>query len=239
MTMPDRADIVFRNADVVDGTGAARRVADVAVTDDRIVAMGTLARTKGATEIDAKGRVLAPGFIDVHTHDDYVLLAKPEMTPKLSQGVTTVVVGNCGVSLAPLATASRPPAPLDLVAGDAGWTYPDFRSYFAALDSAPPAINGAALVGHSSLRVGVMDRTDRPAQGAEIARMRAMLEEGLESGAIGFSTGLAYRTAAAAPTEEVIEISRALTRHGALYVTHMRNEGDGVLDSIDETLAIG
>ena len=239
MTPPDRADIVFRNADVVDGTGATRHVADVAVTDDRVVAVGALARTKGATEIDAKGRVLAPGFIDVHTHDDYVLLAKPEMTPKLSQGVTTVVVGNCGVSLAPLATASRPPAPLDLVAGDAGWTYPDFRSYFAALDKAPPAVNGVALVGHSSLRVGVMDRTDRPAQGAEVARMRAMLEEGLESGTIGFSTGLAYRTAAAAPTEEVIEIARALTRHGALYVTHMRNEGDGVLDSIDETLAIG
>ncbi len=237
--IPERCDIVFRNATVIDGTGAPRRRADLGVADDRIVAVGDLSRVKGGVEIDASGRVLAPGFIDVHTHDDYVLLAKPEMTPKLSQGVTTVVVGNCGVSLAPLASAARPPAPLDLVAGDAGWDYPDFGSYFTALDRAPPAINAAALVGHSSLRVLAMDRLDRAATPDEVRAMRRILEDGLEAGAIGFSTGLAYRTAIAAPTLEVIEIARALTRHRALYVTHMRNEGDQIFESIDETLAIG
>ncbi|MFO0996409.1 MAG: D-aminoacylase [Alphaproteobacteria bacterium] len=233
------ADIVFRNATVVDGTGAAGFVADVAIADDRILAVGMLASSRAASEIDAKGKVLAPGFIDVHTHDDFVLLSKPDMTPKISQGVTTVVVGNCGVSLAPLDVRGRPPAPLDLVAGDDQWHFANFKRYFSALGSDPSAVNSVSLVGHSTLRFGAMDRLDRPATNAEIKGMRGALEEGLDAGAIGFSTGLAYKTAIAAPTEEVIEISRALTAYEALYVTHMRNEGDGIIGSLEETFAIG
>ncbi len=236
---PEKADILFRGATVIDGTGATRFKADVAVTDDRIVAIGDLAQTKGASEIDARGHVLAPGFIDVHTHDDFVLLSKAEMTPKVSQGVTTVVVGNCGVSLAPLDVKGRPPAPLDLIAGEDEWHFGTFRRYFASLDSDPSTVNSIALVGHSTLRFGIMDRLDRPATGTEIKRMRTALEEALAAGAIGFSTGLAYKIAIAAPTEEVIEVARALTAHRALYVTHMRNEGDGILDSLEETFVIG
>jgi len=235
----ERADLVIRGSTIVDGTGAARAPGDIAVSGDRIVAVGDLARVRGGREIGAKGLVAAPGFIDVHTHDDHVLLSKADMTPKVSQGVTTVVVGNCGVSLAPLRVEGRPPPPLDLVAGDGEWRYETFGAYLDALDRDPSAPNAACLVGHSTLRAGVMDSLNRPAGAGEIRSMRASLEGALESGAIGFSTGLAYRIASAAPTTEVIEIARALTAHRALYVTHMRNESDQVLDSLEETFSIG
>ena len=222
---PERCDILIRNGTVVDGTGGPARCADVAVTDDRIVSVGDLSRTKGGREIDATGLAVAPGFIDVHTHDDYVLLSKPEMTPKLSQGVTTVVVGNCGVSVAPLKTSGRPPPPLDLLAGEGHWRFDSFAKYLDALDQDAPAINGVAMVGHSTLRAGAMDRFDRAASGSEIRAMRAGLEEALEAGAIGLSTGLAYKIAINAPTDEVIELSKGLlAAHGALYATHMRND---------------
>lgn len=237
---PERCDILIRNGAVVDGTGGPIRHAGVAVTDDRIVAVGDLKRTKGGREIDAAGLVVAPGFIDVHTHDDYVLLSKPEMTPKLSQGVTTVVVGNCGVSVAPLKTPGRPPPPLDLLAGEGHWRFDSFAKYLDALDQDAPAINGVAMVGHSTLRAGVMDRFDRPASASEIRGMRAGLEEALDAGAIGLSTGLAYKIAINAPTDEVIELSKGLlAAHGALYATHMRNEAEKVLDAMDESFAIG
>ncbi len=121
-----KPDLVIRNAWIVDGTGAPRRKGGVAVADERIVAAGELGEVTGATEIDAGGRVLAPGFIDAHTHDDRALLVDPLMTCKVSQGVTTVVAGNCGVSLAPLTTQVRPPAPMDLVCDDTAGFYLDF-----------------------------------------------------------------------------------------------------------------
>ncbi|MCH8038656.1 MAG: amidohydrolase family protein, partial [Proteobacteria bacterium] len=135
-----KPDLVIRNAWIVDGTGAPRRKGGVAVVDDRIVAAGELGDLTGATEIDAGGRVLAPGFIDAHTHDDRALLVDPLMTCKVSQGVTTVVAGNCGVSLAPLTTRDRPPAPLDLVCADPAGFYPDFGAYLDALDADPVSV---------------------------------------------------------------------------------------------------
>ncbi len=196
-----KPDLVIRNARLIDGSGASARAGDLAVADDRIVALGALDGIQGAREIDAGGKALAPGFIDPHTHDDRALLSDPLMSCKVSQGVTTVVAGNCGVSLAPLHTGRRPPPPLDLVCADPKGFFADFGAYLKALDGAPPALNMVGQVGHASLRLGAMDRLDRAATGAEIVAMRGALEAALEAGAVGLSTGLFYKPAMAAPTE--------------------------------------
>ena len=234
----ERCDVVFRNATVIDGSGAPRREADVAVRGERIAALGRLEGWRAETVIDASGRVLAPGFIDVHTHDDRLLLAEPHMTPKLSQGVTTVIGGNCGISLAPL-VADRVPPPLDLLDAGGSYRYPRFADYLEELGARPAALNAALLVGHSTLRVATMDRLERAATRSEIARMRAIVAESLDAGAIGLSTGLFYAPANAAPTEEVIELCAPLRARGALYVTHMRDEAEHLLESLDETFRIG
>jgi N-acyl-D-amino-acid deacylase len=239
--MGDRArcDLKLVGGEVIDGTGAARRRADVAIVDDRITAVGDLSDVAAGRTVDVAGKVVAPGFVDVHTHDDRALLSKPTMDMKVSQGVTSVVVGNCGVSLAPLVLDRRPPPPLDLLGDEDWWNYKTFDDFLGAVDEAPASVNAAFLVGHSTLRVGAMDDVYRAAESHEIRAMRDTLEASLDAGAVGFSTGLFYAPAAKAPTEEVIEIARALKAHGARYVTHMRDEGDNVLKSLEETFLIG
>jgi N-acyl-D-amino-acid deacylase len=160
----------------------------------------------------------------------------------VSQGVTTVVAGNCGISLAPAPNGMRPPVavPLDLLDDEGGWfRFRSFAEYAAALREAPAATNCALLVGHSMLRLQTMDRLERPASVAEVERMRAMVEEALAAGAIGVSTGLYYEPASAAPTDEVIEVCRPLSARKGLYCTHMRDEGDRVLESLEESFAVG
>src|SRR5690606_28413172 len=166
------------------------------------------------------------GFIDAHTHDDRLMLSAPDMVPKVSQGVTTVIAGNCGVSLAPAPRGMRNPVtpPLDLLDDEGAWfRFRTFGDYVRALGENPPAVNCALLVGHSALRVQAMDRLDRPASGAEREAMRRLADEALAAGAIGVSTGLYYEPAMAAPTEEVIDVCRPLAARGGLYCTHMRD----------------
>ena len=237
--MREVATIIFRGGQVIDGSGAAAISADVAVNGDRILAVGSIAGSSGAEVVDISGHVIAPGFIDVHTHDDRLLLSAPDMSPKASQGVTTVVTGNCGISLAPLKLRGSPPPPLDLLGDQSWYRFESFASYMAALDRQPPAINAACLVGHSTLRVGAMDRLDRPATAAEIRAMQALLQESLDAGVVGFSTGLGYEPAESAPTEEILELAKLLKPAGAIHTTHMRDESDHVLESLDETFDIG
>ena len=237
-----RYDLVIRNATVIDGTRAPRFKADIAVSGARIAEIGELGAARGAAEIDARGKVAAPGFIDVHTHDDRLLLSTPDMAPKVSQGVTTVVTGNCGISLAPAPGGMRAPVvpPLDLLDKEGGWfRFPTFSAYIGELEAHPAAANCAPLVGHSTLRVAVMKDVSQPARPEELARMRALADEALAAGAIGVSTGLYYEPASAATTEEVIEVCRGLPARGGLYCTHMRDEADAVLESLEETFRIG
>lgn len=233
-------DLIFRNARLIDGTGAASVRGDLAVTGDRISAMGDLAGVSAHRVIDANELALAPGFIDSHCHDDRAILDMPLLEPKVSQGVTTVINGNCGVSIAPV-LEGRPdaPAPLSLFTSKEYTNFPGFAAYFAALEETPPAVNCACLCGHSNLRHAVMDRLDRPATQGEIDEMCALLSDAMEAGAIGLSTGLYYEPATAAPTDEVIAIAKTLGQFGGLYVTHMRNEEDHVIESLEETFKIG
>ena len=209
------------------------------MSGDRIAAVGDLGAVVADREIDANGRAVAPGFIDAHTHDDRALLSDPDMAFKASQGVTTVVIGNCGSSLAPLAPGRPTPPPLNLFGGPEWWRFPTVGSYVAELERAPPAVNTAVLVGHATLRTGAMDELDRPATDAEIAVMQERLEEGMASGAIGFSTGLFYPPNRAAPTDEVVALAEVAARAGGVYTTHMRDEHDQVLDSLDEAFETG
>jgi N-acyl-D-amino-acid deacylase len=235
-------DLIVRNGTLIDGTGAPRRATDLAVKGDRIAAIGVSGAATADEVIDARGKVVAPGFIDAHTHDDRLMLSSPDMTAKVSQGVTTVVAGNCGISLAPVPERMRSPVtpPLDLLDETGGWfRFRTFAEYVAELGAHPPATNAVLLVGHTTLRVVTMDHVERPATEVEIGRMRELAAEALRAGACGISTGLYYEPAAAAPTEEVIEVCRPLREHNGLYCTHMRNEADLVMQSLEETSRIG
>ena len=239
MAGEEHYDVLFTGGTVIDGTGAPRVRADVAVAGDRIAAVGDLAEAQAGRTIDATGRIVSPGFIDAHTHDDNLLLVDPDVTPKTSQGVTTVIAGNCGVSLAPLTPGRPTPPPLDLLGGPADFRYPRFADYVAALDEAPPAANAGLLVGHSALRLDTMDDVDRPATAGEIDAMRERLAEGMEAGALGFSTGLIYGPNKAATTDEVAAVAEVAGAAGGLYVTHMRDEGADIERAMEEAFEIG
>ena len=231
-------DLIIRNAALYDGTGAAPASGDVAISGGTVAAIGALGRHDAHDTIDAAGRALAPGFIDVHTHDDNAVLAG-DMAMKVSQGVTTCVVGNCGVSLAPWIVDGPPPPSLDLTSGTGGARFETFGAYLDAIDRSGAALNAACLVGHTTLRAGTIDDFDRPAGQAEIGAMRALLGEALDAGAIGMSTGLFYKHANAAPRSEVEALAALLAPANALHSTHMRDEGDHVTEAMDEAFAIG
>jgi N-acyl-D-amino-acid deacylase len=232
-------DVLIKNAAVLDGSGKAAVRADVAVAGDRIAAVGTGLDWHSEETVEAHGLVLAPGFIDVHTHDDIAVIGNPVMLPKLSQGVTTVIVGNCGISASPVTLRGELPDPMNLLGTAEAFRYPTFADYVAAIAGVRPAVNVGALIGHTALRNNHMDRLDRTATHHEIAGMRRQLEEALDGGALGLSTGLAYLSANAATTEEVMGLAEPLAAAGAIYTTHMRTETETILDSMQEAFEIG
>ena len=231
-------DLLIRNALIIDGARRPRFAGDIGVRGGRIADIGLLGEARAEVEIDAHGKIAAPGFIDAHTHDDRLLGSDPAMTPKVSQGVTSVVTGNCGISLAPLISASPPP-PLDLIDDGGAFRFPDFASFLEELDSRPAATNAACLVGHTTLRVAAMSRLDRAATPAETAHMQALVREALAAGAVGLSTGTYYPPAAHATTEEIIAVAQPLKAYGGRYVTHMRDEDDRIVEAMEETFRIG
>ena len=230
------ADLLLTGGTLIDGTGADRRAADIAVADGRISAIGapgTLSVTAART-LDVSGRIVAPGFIDVHTHDDNAVLSGPDMIPKISQGVTTVVAGNCGISLAPIEPV-EPLPPMNLLGDRGAFKFSSMADYAAAVDATSPSVNVAALVGHGTLRVGAMDSVDRKATAREIDTMRGRLADSLDAGAVGFSTGLWYKINNPADMDEVVALAEVLADRGGVYTTHMRDEHDGVIESLRES----
>lgn len=229
-------DTVFRDALIYDGTGAAPYRANLAIAGGRIAVLGDVSPHEGKEVVDASHLALAPGFIDAHTHDDRIVLDAPDMLPKVSQGVTTVVTGNCGISLAPVVFDGDPPPPMNLLGSASAYQFPSFAAYAAALKDTAPAVNVAALTGHSALRLATMKDIKRRATDAEISRMQDLAREAMSNGAAGFSTGLFYPTNAAADRAEVAAIARCFAQAGGVYATHMRDEFAGVLTSIEESL---
>ena len=236
-----KLDLVIRNGTVVDGTGAARVVADVGVRGDRIVGVGQLA-VDAASTIDAAGRIVAPGFIDVHAHDDFALLDRPACEFKVMQGVTTEIVGNCGFGAAPMTpfyeqVLSAFGETLFGPLGDLSWN--STASFLSRLDDARPALNVCALVPHAPVRVAVLGAERRPPTSGELDGMRALVREGMEAGAVGMSTGLFYAPGSFAAVEEVIGLAQVVAEYRGVYATHVRNEADRVREAIAEAIRVG
>lgn len=234
-----QADFIVFGARVINGEGTPAYVADIAVVDDQIVAIGDLSHWHTGQTVQAIGKVVAPGFIDPHVHHDEAVLTDPLLTCMTSQGVTSVINGNCGFSIAPLTKAGPLPAPLDLILDDHRERFNSYAAYRTALETNPPAVNTACLIGHGSLRVNEVNDLSRPADKAELARMQIVLDQALSEGGIGLSTGPFYPPARAATTAELTAMAEIAHRHGKLYVTHMRDEGDHVVDALNETFKVG
>ncbi len=227
-------DLVIRNGSVIDGSGAPRRKADIAIAGERIAAITESGSLRSDNEFDATARIVAPGFIDVHTHDDTALIENPGMAMKASQGVTTVVCGNCGASPSPF-TREVPLDVMALIVRRPELMTKTFGAFAGLIEAAEPALNSAFLIGHSTLRMSAMGNDlGRPATDAEVVVMRDLLDASLEDGAIGMSSGLFYAPATAATTDEVAEVAKPLGRWGGVYTAHMRDEADHVLQSLDE-----
>ncbi len=238
--MPEKPyDLLIRGGTVVDGTGAPGARADVAVDGDRIAAIGDLGGEPAAREIDAKGRIVAPGFIDVHAHDDAAVLTTP-MDFKLMQGVTTDIVGNCGAGIAPYKPERGAVPALTMVLGDIGdVSWRSFGEYMAAVEKAQPAVNVACLVPHGVVRYAEIGMDMRAPEPGELDEMREHVREGMAAGAVGLSTGLIYPPGRFAQTEEIIECAKEAAAEGGVYVSHIRDEGERLMEAVEEAVRIG
>ncbi|HEX7126137.1 MAG TPA: D-aminoacylase [Thermodesulfobacteriota bacterium] len=240
-------DLVIEGGTVVDGTGAPARRADVGLAGDMVAALGDLAGAPRRETLPAAGLVVAPGFVDAHSHSDVSCLLNPQGTSSLLQGITTEVVGNCGYSLAPFSAPARAALfdrfldrCLGLGSGDrVDWDYRTFGEFMAAIERRGTGTNKAFLVGQGTLRACVMGSRQGPAAPDERAAMRRLLVEALEAGAVGLSTGREYRPGCYADTDEVIDLARTLGDYGGLYVSHVRNESDEVEAAVHELIEIG
>ncbi|MDM0074386.1 D-aminoacylase [Variovorax sp. J2P1-59] len=241
--MQDTQPTLLKGGQIVDGSDRPGWLGDVLLVGERIASVaapgGTppemLAglRERGTVqEIDCTDLVIAPGFIDVHTHDDAAAIEKADMLPKLSQGVTTVIVGNCGISLAPVVT-DAPLAPLSLL-GRGQFRHATMRAYADAVNAARPGVNVAALLGHTALRMRHMPALDRAANEAERAAMAADMQEAMDAGALGLSSGVFYEEAYAADVDELVAVASVAARNGGVYATHIRDELAGILPALQE-----
>lgn len=209
------ADVLIKNGKIIDGTGNSWFYGDIAVKDGKIIAIGKLTNWKASRVIDASGLIVAPGFIDVHTHIEDDEAKNPYATNFIYDGVTTVITGNCGASNVNL------------------------KQYFKYLDSLRLSINVASLIGHNDVRKEVMGNSNRKPTEAEMRRMENIVEQAMKDGAVGFSTGLIYIPGTYSSTDEIVRLAKVAARHNGVYATHMRDEADSVTEAIEEALLVG
>jgi N-acyl-D-amino-acid deacylase len=231
-------DLAIRGGLIIDGTGAPAREADVLVGEGRVVAIEARSRRRAAREVDARRRVVAPGFIDIHTHSDFTLPLNPRAEGKIRQGVTTEVVGNCGFSAAP-ALPGTAAMLREYLAASAPWLPFRDTTFAEYLDSFPPvSVNTIMQVGHNTLRLMTVGMERRAATPGELARMEALLEDALAAGAIGLSSGLFTAPGSYAEPDEILALARVLARRGGTYASHIRDEANHVFEAVREAIAV-
>jgi len=232
-------DLLIRGGSVIDGSGVAPVRADIAVTEGRITDIGDLPGRRATRMIDARDRVVAPGFIDIHSHSDESVFVNSALESALHQGVTLVVCGNCGGSSAPVRGLAAEELDKELKRMEVRRSWSTFGEYADAVDRTGSSINMCSFVGHGTLRMCVMGAEARPPSAHELDEMRALLARSLEEGAVGLASGLIYPPSAYGTTDELAALGTVVKQHGGLYASHIRNEGARLLDAVEENLEIG
>lgn len=240
-------DIKIINGTIVDGSGEARYQADVGIVGDRITEIGDLSEAPAKRTIDAAGKIVAPGFIDVHTHSDFSIIFDSYASSRLYDGVTADVIGNCGIGGAPVNDETRDLLKSYLttrIAGsvpvaDLGLEWHTFGEYLDFLDARDKAINIIPLLSHGAVRIDAMGFSEAAPTAEEMERMKTTVREAMEAGACGFSSGLVYLPGMYADVNELTELSRVAAEYGVKYITHMRNEGNTIWEAMDEAMQIG
>jgi N-acyl-D-amino-acid deacylase len=234
---------LLKNGTVIDGTGRPRYRADVAITENRIAAVDAESSLHGEAEIDCSGLIIAPGFIDTHSHSDLRIITEPQLPMKVRQGITLEVFGQDGISVAPIRDSDRPQMQSSL-AGLLGrlhreWDWESVAEYLAAVKNAGPALDYSYLIPHGAIRLNAMGMEDRRARRAEIDAMQRQIRQGMSEGALGMSTGLIYPPCCYADTSELIELCRTVAELGGIFVAHMRSESDYLEDAVAEMIEVG
>lgn len=235
--------VLLRGGTVIDGSGGEGFAADVLVAGDRIVEVGTGLDAAGAKAVDAAGLVVAPGFIDLHTHSDRTIFRVPLGNSKVMQGVTTEVAGNCGIGPFPVSRERRRDLEsyLDAIEGSlppGGLAWEDMEGFAAAVAKAGPGINLACMVAHGALRIAALGPADRAPDAGELAAMKGLLDTSLRQGAWGMSTGLIYPPGSFAATAELTALAGVLASHGAVYTSHVRGESGHLADAVEEAISV-
>jgi len=234
-------NLIIKNGKILDGSGNDWFNFDLGILNDKIEFIGNLNKKDGESLIDAKGKIVSPGFIDIHSHSDISAIIYPTSDSKILQGVTTEVVGNCGFSLAPVKKEN-----LELfknfigneISSQLTWNWRTMDEFYQEVEKIGNSVNFVPLVGHGSLRVAVMGYDNREPTDNELREMKNLLENEMKSGYFGMSTGLEYAPASYSKREEIIELAKVLNKYGGIYATHIRNEGSDVIEAINEAITI-
>ncbi len=232
-------DIVIKGGHIYDGLGGEAVEADIGIKADLIREIGKIAASRGKNVIRARNLAVCPGFIDAHDHTGVEILANPRAESSIRQGITTLVSGNCGISPFPVAeeTYEEEKANLKEIY-QISLTWRDINSFFSRIEDQGTALNYSSLVGHGAIRGAAMGLNNRPPDAEEMAKMKAMVAENMEGGALGLSTGLVYVPGSFAESDEIVELCKVASYYGGVYATHMRDEGDRVIESLDETIDV-
>jgi N-acyl-D-amino-acid deacylase len=236
-------DLVLKNGTIIDGTRRGRYDADVAIRRNYILAIDVPGTLHAAEELECKGLVIAPGFIDTHSHSDLRVLVEPQLPMKVRQGITLEVFGQDGVSVAPIRAEDQPQVARSLAGLDGqldrAWDWQSVEEYLAAIERARPAIDCAYLIPHGAVRLSVMGMEDRRASAEEIRVMQELIRQSMREGALGLSTGLIYPPCCFADTNELVELCRAVAEFDGIFVSHMRSESDYIEDAVSEMIEVG
>ncbi|MGB6865874.1 MAG: amidohydrolase family protein, partial [Candidatus Aminicenantaceae bacterium] len=232
-------ELVIKNGRVFDGLGNEAISADIGITGQKITKIGKISASKGKSVIDARGLVVCPGFIDAHDHTSIELLVNPKAESSIRQGITTLVSGNCGSSPFPVADEMYDEY-RDVMKEtyDVDMTWRDIKGFFSKLEEKGMALNYSTYVGQGTIRGFAVGFNDRPPKAEELEKMKALVEENLQNGALGLSSGLEYAPGSYAQQDEIVELCRVAAQNGGLYGTHMRDESDQLLEAMDETIDV-